>query len=219
MARLISSFGKYAYGENKDTAFCHLFAAGQVCFDNGMKLTCRTEYPYDFTVTYEVEKGGKLALRIPSFSKHFSITINGKEADYTLKKGYAYMEVQDGDSVMLVLDGAPEFIYASSKVPRLTGCKALQRGPLVYCFEGVDNGEDVLSLSLKKDAKVTASDYQEELLGGTVILSVEAVRQEKIEGLYTSQRPGEEDCKAIAVPYYTWGNRGENQMRVWMRGE
>ncbi len=216
VARLISSFGKYAYGENKDTAFCHLFAAGQVCFDNGMKLTCRTEYPYDFTVTYEVEKGGKLALRIPSFSKHFSITINGKEADYTLKKGYAYLEVQDGDSVMLVLDGAPEFIYASSKVPRLTGCKALQRGPLVYCFEGVDNGEDVLSLSLKKDAKVTASDYQEELLGGTVILSVEAVRQEKIEGLYTSQRPGEEDCKAIAVPYYTWGNRGENQMRVWM---
>lgn len=216
VARLISSFGKYAYGENKDTAFCHLFAAGEVCFENGMKLTCRTEYPYGFTVAYEVEKGGKLALRIPSFSKQFTITVNGKEADYTVRKGYAYLEARDGDSVTLVLDGTPQFIYASSRVPRLTGCKALQRGPLVYCFEGVDNQEDVLSLSLKRDAEVTIADEGRTLPDGTVSLLVTAVRREKTKELYSDHRPGEEDCTAVAVPYYTWGNRGENQMRVWM---
>ncbi len=44
-ARLISSFGKYAYGENADTAFCHLFAAGEISLANGMKFTCETKYP------------------------------------------------------------------------------------------------------------------------------------------------------------------------------
>ncbi|MBQ8827255.1 MAG: glycoside hydrolase family 127 protein, partial [Oscillospiraceae bacterium] len=78
VARLITSFGKYAYGENKDTAYCHLYAAGKVEFGNGIKLTCETEYPYGFTVTYKIEKGGKSAIRIPSWSKKYSLTINGE---------------------------------------------------------------------------------------------------------------------------------------------
>ena len=216
VARLISSFGKYAYGENKDTAFCHLFAAGEVSFDNGMKLSCKTDYPYDFKVVYEIGKGGRLAVRIPSYSRDTVITINGKKVDFTLQKGYVYMEVRDGDRVEVNLDGRPEYIYASSKVPRLTGCVALLRGPLVYCFEGKDNEEDVLSLSLKRDGKIRISGYDEKLLSGTVTLTVEAVRRERTENLYTSVRPEEESCFAVAVPYYTWGNRGENQMRVWM---
>lgn len=216
VARLISSFGKYAYGENKDTAFCHLFAAGEICFDNGMKIVCKTNYPYDFKVVYEIEKGGRLALRIPSYSRDTVIAINGKKADYTAQKGYAYLEVKDGDRVEMDLDGSPKYIYASSSVPRLTGCAALLRGPLVYCFEGKDNEGDVLSLSLKRDGKIQISEYDETLLNGTVKLTAEAVRRERMESLYTDVRPKEESCVAVAVPYYTWGNRGENQMRVWM---
>ncbi|MGN0376147.1 MAG: glycoside hydrolase family 127 protein [Suilimivivens sp.] len=116
----------------------------------------------------------------------------------------------------LTLDGTPKFIYASPKVPRLTGCKALQRGPLIYCFEGVDNGGDVLSLFLKRNADIQILDGDEKLPGGVVKLTVDAVRKEETEGLYTNVRPKEKDCSAVAVPYYTWGNRGENQMRVWM---
>ena len=56
MARLISSFGKYAYGENSDTAFCHLYASGEVKFENGIAFSCETQYPYDFTVTYKIFK-------------------------------------------------------------------------------------------------------------------------------------------------------------------
>ena len=216
VARLITSFGKYAYGENKDTAFCHLFAAGEVSFDNGMKLSCKTDYPYDFKVVYEIGKGGRLAVRIPSYSRETVIAINGKKVAFTVQKGYAYLEVKDGDRVEVNLDGRPEYIYASSKVPRLTGCVALLRGPLVYCFEGKDNEEDVLSLSLKRDGKIRISGYDEKLLSGTVTLTVEAVRRERTENLYTSVRPEEKSCSAVAVPYYTWGNRGENQMRVWM---
>ena len=33
-------------------------------------------------------------------------------------------------------------IYANTKVREDIGCAALQRGPVVYAFEGVDNDDD-----------------------------------------------------------------------------
>lgn len=216
VARLISSFGKYAYGENEDTAFCHMFADGEVTLLNGMRFVCETKYPYDFTICYKMEKGGRLAVRIPDWSKTFTVCINDKNMDITPKKGYIYLTVADGDIVTLTLDQTPRFQYASSKIPALTGKTAVCRGPLVYCFEGIDNEKDVLSLFLKHDGKLTVSEYDENLLNGTVTISAQAVRREDTEGLYSSNAPACKPCQAVAVPYYTWGNRGENQMRVWM---
>lgn len=214
-ARLISSIAMYAYGENSNTAFCHMFAAGKVSFENGMKIHCKTSYPYDFRVTYEIQKGGKLAIRIPHWSKTFTLNVNKKNSNVKPIKGYIYFDVSDGDIVELLLDDMPRFIYASSKVPELTGRTALCRGPLVYCFEGVDNNDDVLSLSLKRNGKITVSDA-DDLLNGAVKLKVEAVYKQTTDKLYSDALPVEKPCTAVAVPYYTWGNRGENQMRVWM---
>ena len=214
-ARLISSIAMYAYGENSNTAFCHMFAAGKVSFENGMKIHCKTSYPYDFRVTYEIQNGGKLAIRIPHWSKTFTLNVNKKNSNVKPIKGYIYLDVSDGDIVELLLDDMPRFIYASSKVPELTGRTALCRGPLVYCFEGVDNNGDVLSLSLKRNGKVTVSEA-DDFLNGAVKLKVEAVYKQPTDKLYSDAPPVEKPCTAVAVPYYTWGNRGENQMRVWM---
>lgn len=218
-ARLITSSGKYAYGENGDTAFCHLFAAGRVSLENGMKFTCETKYPYDFDIFYRIERGGKLAVRIPGWSRKWQLSINEKildAADVILEKGYLYLTVADGDTVKLTLDGTARFQYASPKIPELTGKTAICRGPLVYCFEGTDNQGDVLSLSLQREGKLQLSDYQENLLGGTVTITADAFRTEISGELYTDTAPALKPCKAVAVPYYTWGNRGENQMRAWM---
>jgi hypothetical protein len=214
-ARLITSLGKYAYGENDTTAFCHLFAAGRVCFENGMKLTCKTQYPYDFQITYEIEKGGRLAIRIPSYSKTFTLTVNGREVSVSPEKGYIYLDTSDHDRILLSLDGTPYFVYASAKVPRLTGSTALCRGPLVYCFEGVDNDGDVLSLSLDDTGDVSLT-HPDNLPENVVSLSVRGFRQKRTDSLYTTVRPEKSVCTMTAVPYYTWGNRGENQMRVWL---
>ena len=216
VARLISSFGQYAYGESNDTAFCHLFAAGKVEFANGMKFTCETEYPYDFTVTYKIENGGRLAVRIPMWSNAYTIEVNGEKSVAETEKGYAYISVSDGDTAKLTLDGTPRFVYGSSKVPELSGKTAICRGPLVYCFEGVDNGGNVVAMSLRRGGKVDVSAYNAKLLNGTVQLTVDGVCREDYDTLYSSAAPEEKECTLTAVPYYTWGNRGENQMRVWM---
>lgn len=215
-ARLISSLGKYAYGENGDTAFCHLFAAGTVQFDNGMGLVCETEYPYDFHVKYKISGSGQLAVRIPHWSKDFTLKMNEAAHFAAPKDGYVYLSVSDGDEVVLALDDSPRFVYASTKIPGLTGTAALCRGPLVYCFEGVDNGGDVLSLRLDTNKEINVRKYEPDILGGTVKLSVGAVRISQTDSLYSAEKPVYIPCNAVAVPYYTWGNRGENQMRVWI---
>ncbi|MCX7714494.1 MAG: glycoside hydrolase family 127 protein [Clostridia bacterium] len=216
LARVISSFGKYAYGENEDTVFCHLYAGGKVAFENGVKLLCKTEYPYGFDVVYTILEGrGKIAVRIPQWSKNSILTVNDEIVDCNAIKGYIYLKVNAGDIVKLTLDDTPYYVYPSAKIPELTGSVAICRGPLVYCFEGVDNGNDILSLSIKRKGKLFVGDADAQLKGA-VKITAEAVRTEVSAELYTTSVPVETPCTAVAIPYYTWCNRGENQMRVWM---
>lgn len=218
LARLVSSFGKYAYGESSDTVYCHMFADGEVRFENGVELLCETSYPYDFTVRYTVKKGENktLAVRVPQWSGSFGLLVNGKKSELRTEKGYLYIAVKSGDEITLTLDGTPRFVYPSPRIHSLSGKAAVMRGPLVYCFEGRDNGDDVISLSLKTDEPLEVSELDSELPGGTAVITAAAIRREDFGELYSDGEPEAKECKAKAIPYYTWGNRGENQMRVWM---
>lgn len=215
-ARLISSIGQYAYGEKGDTVFCHLYAAGEVEFSNGIRLRCETEYPYGFTVNYTVSGKGTLAVRIPARCDKYVIRKNGNDISPENKSGYVYIDISDGDTVTVELNDAPRFVYPSEKIPALTGKAALCFGPMVYCFEGADNEGDVLSLSLDTSGNITVGEYDKNLLGGTRVLTVKGYRREKQSALYSSEKPKRSPCELTAVPYALWGNRGENQMRVWL---
>ena len=92
---------------------------------------------------------------------------------------------------------------------------ALIRGPLVYCFEGTDN-DDVRSIRIDRSQKPFAGEFEPDLLGGTIQLTAKAFRAEDCDDLYSCEAEKITPCDAVAVPYYTWGNRGENDMRVWM---
>ncbi len=216
VARLIASFGKYAYGESGDTAYCHLYAAGTVSFKNGITLKCDTNYPYEFDIKYAVSGEGRLAVRIPAYSRKYTLTVNGKAVLAEPVNGYAYLDVSDGDTVQLTLDGTPYFVYPSAKIPAVSGMAALMRGPLVYCFEGVDNEDSVTSLSLLTSHTPAVCEYDSSLLCGTAKIIVNAVRNEDFDELYSSTRPTRTPTNATAVPYYTWANRGVGEMRVWM---
>lgn len=224
VARLIASYGKYAYGENDDTAFCHLFAQGNVSFKNGLSLECKTDYPYGFTVKYSVLSGsGKIAIRRPGYCEKFDIRLNGtslQEADkgtvFQIIKGYYIINVKSDDKLEVILDDRIKRLYCSSKVAANSGMTALQRGPLVYCAEGADNEDDVLSLVLADNGAVHSESYDPMLLGGTVKLQADGWRTGGDNELYTMQKLPRENCTITFIPYYTWGNRGLNQMRVWL---
>lgn len=136
---------------------------------------------------------------------------------YKMEKGYIYINVDAGDEIEIKLCDKPYLVYASNKVPKLTGQAAMCRGPIVYCFEGKDNDGDVLSLIFRNDSADKATSKIEKQLKDAVCFDVPVTRvQKSIDTLYTMTKPVYTDYEATAVPYYAWGNRGENQMRVWL---
>ena len=112
-------------------------------------------------------------------------------------------------------------IYANTKVREDVGCVALMRGPVVYCFEGVDNGEELQALFVDRELDATVVNGEGELFSGMNLLDVAGKRLIYSGGteLYSEEEPVFEPVKLRAVPYFAWGNRGLNQMRVWMHEE
>ena len=222
VARLLSSIGSYAYGEGQGVFYTHLYLGGTVQSAQGFSLECHTDYPRQGTArfTFHGDKETTLAFHIPAWSQKTSLSVNGEEQELAalLRDGYAYLtrSFQEGDVIELSFDMTPYKVYASSKVPADTGCAAVQRGPVVYCAEGLDNGGDVLSLSLAAEGAVTQLPYEPELLGGIIPLAAEGWRTQPTQELYSRERPQRQAADIRLVPYYTWGNRGENQMRVWL---
>lgn len=212
-ARTVMSLGKYAYGESRDTAYCHLFAAGEVTFENGISFVCETGYPFDFTVRYRIKKGGRIAVRLPHWSRKNTLLKNGAACEHEILKGYAYLTANDGDVVELVLDGEPRYVYAAKRVPALSGKVCICRGPLVYCFEGIDNADDVLGLMIGRE-NITICDIPG--LEGIPGLKVPAYITEDSGELYSAGEPELKKCGAVAIPYFCRANRGETDMRVWI---
>ncbi len=222
VARLLASIGSYAYSAGEDALLIHLYLDGHVDTPFGWGLDCVTGYPNDGKVTYTFTGGARetVALRIPAWSGNTVLKHNGKTVDLAsvLRDGYAWLSggFQEGDILELELDMTPRKVYASTRIPADTGKAAVMRGPLVYCAEGVDNDGDVFSLSLDQNGGLSAGAFQPEFLGGVVPVAAEGWRTQPAEGLYTSQKPRRERGEIRLIPYYAWGNRGLNQMRVWL---
>ncbi len=225
VARLLTSISEYAWHEESGTLYSNLFIGGTLDVKErfGGTITVKTAYPYDNIIEYRfAPEQGKmslsLAVRIPYWSAGTKICINGREADCKVKDGYAYLQGDFGaeDVVTLELDLSVKTVYTSNKVSENTGKAALQRGPLIYCAEGADNENDILSLRLKRGGKITVSEYLPDKLCGIKELYAEGIREEVSDSLYSFDAPKEEPCRITFIPYYAWGNRGLNQMRVWM---
>lgn len=227
VARLLGSVAEYAWHVIPGTLFSNLFIAGTLDLEKyfGGKVTLKTNYPYDNKLEYRfAPQEGKnsmevpLAIRIPAWSRQTKILLNGEETNCEILDGYAYLrgEYSADDVITVELDLTVRRVYTSNRVSENTGKTALQRGPLIYCAEGVDNENDILSLSLKKDGKVTVGEYLPVELFGIQKLFAEGYRETVNEELYSFERQEAQPCQITLVPYYTWGNRGLNQMRVWI---
>ena len=222
MARLLTSLGKYAWDYTDNMIISHLFIGGEACFKNA-DIRLDADYPWNGNIKYTITPHTKdefcLAVRIPSWCKAYKVKLNGFDYEnYLIKEGYLYINRnwKCNDTVLLVLDMTIRRIYTNTKVRSNAGCVALMRGPIVYCFEEVDNGKELQALRIPRKSQVMALPYNESFLNGIVSLQVEGIRLKSSDDLYSEQPPEEEKAVLTAIPYYAWGNRGLNQMRVWM---
>lgn len=225
LARLIMSLGRYAWGENEDTIFAHLYLGGEAHFDcaGGVGIECNSKYPREGLVEYRLspkkESRFTFALHIPAWCKNFKIGINGQEETFELKDGYVYISRnwQRGDILTLELDIVARKVYSNIQVRENAGCTALMYGPLVYCFEEKDNGKNLSALSIPENAKIKALMQEHENIGEVLTLKLDGIKDISGSKLYEDEAPKLESCKLTAIPYHMWGNRGVGEMRVWMR--
>ncbi|BCN30788.1 glycoside hydrolase family 127 protein [Anaeromicropila herbilytica] len=224
VARLLSSIGKYAWSEEGNTLYSNLFIGGTLKLSEKQgKVRVETNYPYEGRVEYIFEPSDRkidmsLAIRIPYWSESTSIQLNGKKAEYVVKDGYAYITNTfiTNDKVTVEFDMSVKRIFARSNISDDSGKVAISSGPLVYCLEGMDNEGDVLGLRVKKDAVTSVKEYDKDILDGIVPLTIEGYRIRKSQSLYSLERPKADACYLTFIPYYAWGNRGLNEMRVWI---
>ena len=141
--------------------------------------------------------------------------VNGEQARYILKDGYAKLDgLHNGDTVTVELDMQPRRVYPHPDIAADSGRVALMRGPLVYCAEGIDNPGGVLGLSADRNSPVET--LLAERIGGMPKLRIMGSRAAPDKALYSSQPPKGADCAITLIPYFAWANRGVSDMRCFL---
>ncbi len=231
LARLIAGIGQYFYSTSADTVYVHLYNQNRTHLhlaDSAIEIEQRTNYPWDGDVQLSLKVDQPVhftvAMRIPAWCRDFQVLINGRPMDAVSVRGYLHLarEWKTGDGITLHLAMPVERIAAHPQVRQDAGCIALQRGPIVYCLEEVDNGAALASLVLPRTANLSAV-FDASLFGGVSVISGEALRVEPQHwpgGLYQPESVLNYVNTPVAlkaIPYCFWANREPGEMRVWIR--
>jgi len=229
LARLLASLGQYIYAHSDAEAIVHLYVQSTGRFRlSGQAVTIRqeTDYPWDGAVALRLgmERPATFALRLrlPGWSRSATLTVNSEVVDVAGRTEKSYITIEqewtDGATIQLDLAMPVERVYANPRVRQDVGRVAVQRGPLVYCLEEVDNGVATGRIALPADAALTAGGKTKEL-GGLVVVSADACvagTGDRDDALYRTHGATLDPIRARAIPYYAWDNRQPGDMCVWL---
>jgi uncharacterized protein len=235
LERTFASLPGYFYSTSDEGVYVHLYDNSEMKWHlpSGNPLTVRqsTQYPWEGTVEISVTPASAeeftLFVRIPGWSKQNSVKVNGKEiagvraGEYLpLRRRWTF-----GDKLVLSFDMRPQVVHANPAVADDRGRIALQRGPVVYCMEQLDQLEASKDSSIfpRYTAHVTESTterYDATLLDGVVVLEHPgALLPAAAPALYQAALPeaaAGKDTKLKMIPYYAWSNRDLSAMQVWI---
>jgi len=236
LPRFMLSIPGNAYAAAGDRVFVNLFVQGRarVALAGGaVGIEQETRYPWDGDVRIRVSpaKAGRftLAVRVPGWSMSHplpgdlyrdltpvrdtvTLKINGFLVPIRLERGFAVIarEWAAGDTVDLHLPMPVRRVVAHEAVTADEGRVAIERGPLVYTAEFVDNGGRVTNLVLDDQAPL-AAEWRPGLLNGVEVVTG--------TGTAVSMRGGSPVSRTVPltlIPYYGWAHRGKGEMEVWL---
>jgi DUF1680 family protein len=220
LARMMEQVPGLLYSTRASDIFVNLYAANDariVTAGGEVAIHEKTGYPWDGRVVLTLDLAGPrrftMALRVPAWASgdalpgglyrfldpptgQVRLSVNGRAVPVTIARGFATIARtwHAGDVVTLELPMTPRRVSSGTLVAGNAGKVALQRGPVVYALEAIDNGGKVLDTALPT-APITQA-FQPDLLGGVEVLRAAAL---------------------TFVPYYAWANRGPGEMAVWIK--
>lgn len=238
IARLIASLGGYIYGASDSDIWVNLFIGNEASItlrDKDVRVKMLTEYPWAGRVQLELDPASStrfgLRIRMPGWSRGVavpgdlyrfhgtesekcSLLVNGEPAEYQESDGYAVIERQwsKGDVIIFEMPMHIRKLSARGEVVADRNCVAIQRGPLVYCIERKDNDKGIWNIIVPDEAPLVTHEMH------VLDESIVSIRTQ-VRAITVTQNGREvetESRDAIAVPYYTWANRGAGDMQVWL---
>ena len=237
LARLIPSIPGYIFAQKDDNIYVNLFIAGSAKLTVNkvaVQIIQQNNYPWDGALSFTINPAKTLAfyllVRMPGWAQNEelpsqlytfqnslnekpTIKINGTAVSFSIKDGYAVLNKiwEKDDKVEVMLPMETRRVVSSKNIPENDGKVALQRGPLLYCAEWVDNFGKVSNLILPSNT-VLIPEYNAGLLNGITVLKgkVPAYIIENNQQIKTV------DQLFTAIPYYSWANRGKGEMMLWL---
>jgi uncharacterized protein len=234
LERTFASLPGYFYSTNKDGLYVHLYDNSQLDWHledgTGLKVAQKTNYPWrgdvEISVTPEKPTDFIFHLRVPAWSGSTEVKVNGSSVSGATPGEYLALRRRwcPGDVVTVNFNMTPQVIEANNRVVDDYGRVAVQRGPLVYCLEQLDQPDGVALYNVSVDLRgKSSSQFQEEfkpdLLGGIVVLhNAGAANDQTASKLYHAYTPNSPQTKQVDltfIPYYAWANRAATPMQVW----
>jgi uncharacterized protein len=222
VASTVATLGGYVYAAAENAIWVNQYVAGWAnvsCGRSTIAVRQATDYPWSGAVRAEINPvggpwKGTIHLRIPEWARSTDLSRGlyriPKPASWTLavnrqirtaavdSNGYTSVQRdwQPGDTIDLNIDMPILRVRSRPEVAANLNHVAIQRGPQVYCFEGVDHAGNVRNLGLPPNAELQA-EWRANLLGGVMIIRCDRLR-------------------LLAIPYGYWANRQAGEMDVWI---
>ncbi len=237
IARLVSSLGSYIYATSANAVWVNLFAGSNTNISlgkNNIGLTMETGYPWHgnvkLTLAPSKKQNFELRIRIPGWLNEAApgelykyetqekvepvLLVNGVKTEYNNVNGYAVINRswKKGDVVNIEFPMKVKRVVSNAAVKQNSNRIALQYGPLMYCVEGADNPDANRGLVVPANT-VFETTFVPSLLGGVNTIRFEApvlTVSDDAQSVSTIKR------KITAIPYFSWNNRGANDMQVWL---
>ena len=248
ICRFIPSLPGYVYAVKDRSVYVNLFLGNSSTLKVQGKqvgLSQTTNYPWDGDITINVDKNqaGQFAMkiRIPGWVKGqvvpsdlYSYTdnkrlaatcsVNGENiAVTTTDDGYLTIDRRwkKGDRVQLHFDMEPRTVRANEKVEQDRGMISVERGPIVYCAEAVDNpGFDIMAALMNQQPKfdvLSAQDFKIKAADGEHTYQLTKLTTDAQTLAFDKQgRLAAKDVRLTMIPYYAWCHRQRGNMKVWL---
>ena len=243
LCRLIPSVPGYIYATDDDALYWNLFVASTATANVGdakMDITVTGSYPYkgEMKLTFngvEGDASGKmLKVRIPGWAVNkpvesdlYSYTnptttpvvikLNGEEISYTVENSYAVLthDWQEGDEVSLSLPMDVHQVISNKNLKSNEGLCAYERGPLVYCMEGIDNGGKLDNLFVEEGTNgtsVAAPTALTSLFRG----GIQRIRLSGKSATLNGDKVVTANKNIFLIPYFARAHRAASAMMVWI---
>ncbi len=206
IVRMLSSIPRYMYTLNGNDIYCNQFIDSQTTLTvDGKEATIiqSTDYPLSGKITFKYSGAPTtLFVRIPDWCVEY---------DGETENGFARFSVNDGDTVTVDLPMKLHFVEANPNVQDNSGRYAVTYGPIVYCLEGVDNGENLRDITLLDNGNF---EVKIENLSAPIIY-MDAERRPNSNSLYSIKSDKRTKFRARLIPYFAFANRGKTDMLIW----